>query len=370
MFMAKNTLLLLAVATTILIVGAGCAKQDTVSPTDNSPSSTTVAATTTELMVSFPIKELGITLSIPVEYKDDLAYEIKQSSQNIAYFYSKSALEKYASCGPGSVGAIIKGTKTYDLEGIERAPVIGYDIKIGNEYITIDGPQDRCTSDDVLQDAILARTNALRQALPTVRALAASSANSTTNWKTYTNSTVGFTFKYPTNASEADQSGIKDSGLVFGVTINNLNTMQDAPLGYDKANALKDKTALSKGDPSTSFGQAMPSSLKMLSITNVLAKELTILQQLEVCNVQFNRQAIIYKDNYQIILSWVYAGSDIENNNAHYFKTDSVNCGETSTDWSDSNKFYADLVAGKTDSVSQKWFTDFDAVIKTLQFTK
>jgi len=211
---------------------------------------------------------------------------------------------------------------------------------------------------------------ALENAIPTVRALAASSTNSTTNWKTYTDSTVGFTFKYPTNAAEAGQSNKKDSGLVFSVTINNLDTMKDAPLGYDKANALKDKTALSKGDPSTSFGQAVPSSLKMLSITNALAKELTVLQQLEVCDVQFNRQAIIYKDNYQIILSWMYAGSDIQKNNPSYFKTDSSNCGLTSTDWSDSNKFYTDLVAGKTDSVSQNWFTNFDAIIKTLQFTK
>ncbi|MFA6486358.1 MAG: hypothetical protein WCT40_03260 [Candidatus Magasanikbacteria bacterium] len=194
----------------------------------------------------------------------------------------------------------------------------------------------------------------------------------TANWKTYTDSKVGFTFKYPTDSSMNSEKGMQ--GRVFNVTVNDLNTMEDAPLGYDRANALKDKAILA-ASPNTSvagisFGQAVHDSLERLAIPNALAKGLTILGQIDVCDVQFDRQAIIYKDNYQIILSWMYAGSDIENNNAHYFKTDSANCGLTTTNWNDSGKFYTDLVAGKTDAVSQKWFTDFYAIVDSFRFTK
>jgi hypothetical protein len=192
----------------------------------------------------------------------------------------------------------------------------------------------------------------------------------TADWKIYTDSKVGFTFKYPANANISGGDK-KDSGLTLRVSVSKLDSTSDddAPLGYDSANFLKDRAALSKGDPSTSFGQAEPSSLKMLSITNALAKEYIIFRQLEVCDVQFNRQANIYKDDYLISLDWTYNGSAIQNNNPSYFKIDSKNCGSYGM-WKDYRVFYTDLVAGKTDSVSQNWFTSFDEIISTFKFTE
>ena len=189
----------------------------------------------------------------------------------------------------------------------------------------------------------------------------------TVNWKTYTDPVVGFTFKYPSNASNASEGNM--AGLTFRVGVNNLNSMENMPMGYDKTNIAKDKEALSNGDPSISFGMPVPNSLKMLAVETALAKELTILSELEVCNVQFDREAIIYKGDYQIVLSWEYAGTDIQRNNPDYFKIDTANCGSDKI-WKDSAAFYSDLVAGKTDSVSQNWFTNFDKIIKTFQFTK
>lgn len=189
--------------------------------------------------------------------------------------------------------------------------------------------------------------------------------DSTVNWETYTDTKVGFTFKYPDTASQKNTLGLN-----FDVTVNDLDTMEDAPLGYDKTNALRDNEALANGDPSTSFGSAMKYSLKKLSVKDALAKELTILSQIEICNVQFRRQAIIYKDNYQIILSWWYGGSNLLSaNNPNYFTTDSKNCGSEKI-WKDASGFYSDLMGGTTDSISQNWFISFDEIIKTIQFTK
>ncbi|MDO8585124.1 MAG: Ser-Thr-rich GPI-anchored membrane family protein [bacterium] len=201
-------------------------------------------------------------------------------------------------------------------------------------------------------------------------------SSETVGWKTYTDSKVGFTFQYPSNASENAKEG-----LAFRVTVNDLNTMGDAPLGYGIDNALKDKNALSQGDPSVPLGMPVAGSLKMLTVKSALAKELVLLQELDVCDVRFDRQAVIYKDHYQIILSWSYngadalKGTDIQKNNPSYFGggecSKSENIFWTYKDKRDSSAdvFYADLVAGKTDPVSQNWFTAFDKIVKTFQFT-
>lgn len=191
------------------------------------------------------------------------------------------------------------------------------------------------------------------------------------DWKTYTDSEAGFTFKYPNSATLDAQKGT--TGLTLDVTVKNINTIEAITLGYDKATALKDKAALVKGDPSTPVGSGEQATYKMLSINGALAKEFTVLRQLEVCNVQFQRQAVIYKDNYQAVLSWGYAGNDLRENNPSYFEVNS-SCGSVKA-WVNSSTggvsaFYADLVAGKTDTVSQAWFTDFDKIIKTFEFTK
>jgi len=187
----------------------------------------------------------------------------------------------------------------------------------------------------------------------------------TADWKTYTDSKIGFTFKYPADVNISSDNK-KDSGLMVGVYIDNLDTMEDAPLGYDKASALKDKTALANGDPSGLPGRG---NLKMLNIPSALAKEFVTFQEIEICNVQFDHAAMIYKDNYRIQLHLTYNGSAIQNNNPSYFKTDSKNCGSDKI-WGDSGAFYKDLVAGKTDSVSQNWFTIFDKIISTFKFTE
>jgi len=202
--MTKNALILLSVATALITMGAGCATQST-----NNTTTTPVAVvtTTTQEIASFSIKELGITFSIPAEYKDDLAYKMNSPANTFASMYSKSLSSKSvmgqdSNCGPGALGSFIKSKKLYnDFDDTERQPSPGYDIKIGDEYITFHGPQDLCTSNMQLGKEIENRIKALQTALPTVRALATSSTSSTADWKTYQDANMGvsFSFKYPSS---------------------------------------------------------------------------------------------------------------------------------------------------------------------------
>lgn len=192
---------------------------------------------------------------------------------------------------------------------------------------------------------------------------ATAAKDETADWKTYINSKYGFSFKYPEEAKEGSGNEIS-----FNVRVNDLIYMQDMPLGYDKENLIKDRTALSKNDPSVSLGSPVKGSNKMISIVGGLAKEETILRELEVCNVQLVKKAIIYKDNYQIDITWSYGSiANIEKNNPKYFTTDSSNCGQDKV-WKDETNFYTDIVSGRTDSISQNWNHTFNQMISTFKF--
>lgn len=180
--MIKNHLFLLATATSILTIGVGCTARvpnnQTNTNNNATASATAVVATTTDLTTAFSIRELGITFDIPMQYKDELAYEIKQAEPNgpVAYMYSKRFILKDimgndSNCEPGEIGAITKNKTLYTMTGDTRAPDPRTDIKVGDEYVTIDGPQDLCTSNKELQKSLEELSKMLRRTITTVRVM-------------------------------------------------------------------------------------------------------------------------------------------------------------------------------------------------------
>lgn len=197
--MNKKTLILLAIALPFLTIGAGCATKVAVNPTDNAASSTAVVATTTVQVAAFSIKELGITFNIPTQYKDEINYQISSDGKAALMYWnnhiSKDVMGQDSNCKPGELGKITKGINPINSEtGDARDPIAGTDIKVGNNYITIEGPQDLCTGDKNLQKSITDMIEALENAVPTVRD---SAHPYTVGTLTYQNNTYGFAFPYP-----------------------------------------------------------------------------------------------------------------------------------------------------------------------------
>ncbi len=122
------------------------------------------------LTANFVIKELGIIITIPAQYKADWAYQIKSSADTglMAMLFSKNVLEKDKNCGPGTLGTITKSKKLYDLYGASREPIAGTDFKLGDEYVTIYGPQALCTENKELQKTINDHVAALRRSGTTI----------------------------------------------------------------------------------------------------------------------------------------------------------------------------------------------------------
>jgi hypothetical protein len=200
------------------------------------------------------------------------------------------------------------------------------------------------------------------------------------DWKTYTNEKYGFEFKFQEedgfqvkyqDGVTVNSSPKASMGELLGVEVDKMADIADEPAGNTKENAYIDKAAIEKGDPSIPFNWGVPESYKIINIPGAAAKELATLQAFDICDVQFSKTAFIYKDDYRITLYWDYSGNEIVANNPDYFTLNAENCGDQKIWKEDSaSTFYKDLLAGKTDSVSRKWASDFDQIIASVKFSE
>lgn len=173
-------------------------------------------------------------------------------------------------------------------------------------------------------------------------------------------------FHFPDDMVSPGGDVIPGSSNVLDWSVTDIASA-DAPLGYDSANFLADRTALQHGDPSVDFGQSVAGSLKMIEVPGAIGKEHTVLQQIDVCDVTFIKEAIFYRGDKVYRISSQADPETIEKANPSYFTKDSANCGGK-TVWKNAQGFYNDLITGKTDRASQEWYADLGKILPTIQF--
>lgn len=226
-------------------------------------------------------------------------------------------------------------------------------------------------------------TIATSTASPVAVASSTSAPTSTANWKTYTDSVTGMSFKYPDYAYIADSTSPK-GGLANKIQLSvnvyplAVSGCSDQPMGWDCANLEKDRAAIKKGDPTTPI--AMGGHYKLITTPGIIGKQFTILSQLEVCNVGFSQTAVIYHgDNNNMggeAIEITASGNvaSIEKANPTYFSLDASMCGslawKQASDMAAMGDYYTNLVAGKTDAYSQQWFKTIDQIMPTVAFVK
>lgn len=196
----------------------------------------------------------------------------------------------------------------------------------------------------------------------------------TANWQAYRNEEVGFEFQYPKGEKTTFTNKNVDFDINLYILVKKMPKVIDEPMRFSRDYLLEERNALINND------DLFFSNLKYFNFPTViknnfgiLGTKYMILAQIEVCDIQFVREANIYIDDYYINLRWYCKNIDeIVDNNLNYFIPGEVGCNDNNKMWDFENNgienFYNDSVIGKTDFVSQKWFNDFETILSTFKF--
>lgn len=189
----------------------------------------------------------------------------------------------------------------------------------------------------------------------------------TANWQIYKDEKIGFEIKYPKDVLLNEEQKGSDK-LALYIRIKDLGNYIDEPMGFDLKTATSDKKSLESGNyGSEVFGANYLDSRKVIKLDNLFAKTYISFQEIEVCNVQFTRGLIFYKNNYQVNLIFS-APFSYANKMPDYFTLDSVNCGSSPV-WKSPEKFYLDITNNKAPQIALDWYNLFDQIVSTVQFT-
>lgn len=206
---------------------------------------------------------------------------------------------------------------------------------------------------------------AVEQPTPTVNPIA--------DWKTYTDSKVGFTFKYPDSVVlYSGENYDKNKETVLSVVVDNINSLEDElPFNQGKMAALKDRELLEKGEYGLTLGVDFERSHEVKKLDGINSKRSLSLAGLDVCTVYFNRTLYFYKGDYRILISYLGPKEIIIGDNPDYFLLENKECGSFPI-WNFSNNsfelFYTDLIKGSTSKSANNWYDSFDQILSTFKF--
>ena len=214
---------------------------------------------------------------------------------------------------------------------------------------------------------------AMKEILSTLLIFQKEKKDETADWKIYRNEEVGFEFEYPEDVllkTDFTNENVNSESNLY-ISVRKMSEVIDEPMSFTKERLLKERNALINSDSSYSYLSSNVFYDAIINNFGILGAKYTTFRELEVCNIQFTREANIYVGDYYIYLRWYYENVDeIVYNNLDYFVSGGVNCNDDYKMWNledGTENFYNDLLAGKTDSISQRWFNDFEAVLSTIK---
>lgn len=183
--------------------------------------------------------------------------------------------------------------------------------------------------------------------------------------KMYVDEEERFSFQYPEQISLDGQIKGRET---LKVGVDKIKEIGDQPLGWDQDTAESDILSLKYDDPSVGINFGNIESYKMLDIKGAKGKEFVTLSMFDVCDVQFSHYAVVYRDDYRVVISLKM--NDVEgakNETMDYLTTDDESCyGEYI--WKDQGVFYKDVEAGLVKSKKvNDWMDDFETIIETFR---
>lgn len=189
----------------------------------------------------------------------------------------------------------------------------------------------------------------------------ATTAIDTSNWQTYNNPEVGFSFKYPASVElETTDTIPNPNKLLLSVNAEKLSDIpEELPMFMGRNDALAEKDRLAKGE-----GEGL------IKIGSIYGQTTTTLSQFEVCSVMFYKKLTFYYGDYRIMVSLSAPKDLVIKQMPNFFKLDPNNCGENKMWDRDQNfDFNKTLQQQLGTGIAQEWYNTFEAIGKTFSLT-
>lgn len=178
----------------------------------------------------------------------------------------------------------------------------------------------------------------------------------TDDWKTYTNTDIGLSLKYPnTILFNEETKGATKTALL--VDVEKLSSIpEDLPMLMGRNDAMKDKARLTKGEGED-----------LVKIGSLYAQSEVVLGRFEICSLLLVRKVTFYPGDYRVIITLVGAKEPILASMPEFFTVDEKNCG-TQTMWNRDKMALFDTTLSKKQGkgAAQEWYDMFDEILKTV----
>lgn len=219
---------------------------------------------------------------------------------------------------------------------------------------------------------------------------------SSSAYKTYTNEGAGFSLKYPSSMTlytSVDHPRDTDKSYIE-ITTSKLTNEQIDMGGFTSAKEkveLKKAASGSQFDPQIVFKQDMGSGKVQGQIVsrgnNIIYGSLqTYLKAPQTHIISFERSFTFYNKGYEVKITSVGNGKDFHDSSPEFFKPNESDLAYPKGEyyvWVDDKEddfsgaydatpkmkeFYDLLVSGKGPDAAQRWYSDFDQIVDSIEF--
>jgi len=178
----------------------------------------------------------------------------------------------------------------------------------------------------------------------------------TANWKTYTNTEAGFSFKYPPSVALESENASKGQ-LHLSVAVEKLTDIpEDLPMFMGRTDALAQKELLTSGK-----------AVGAVKIGALSGNTSTTLSLFEVCSVMFVRKLTFFPSDYRVIITLTGPEKEIMAAMPDFFTKDPKNCGNNLMWKKDDNRSFTKTLSQKQGKgIAQLWFDTFTDITNSV----
>jgi hypothetical protein len=187
----------------------------------------------------------------------------------------------------------------------------------------------------------------------------------TKDWKTYTDKLAGFSFRYPSELTVEPSVLDKDTKPLSLYALPTKIEELDGPLGNDQESARSIMESLVRGEYGERIDCAWPDTQPVVNLGKVNAQKYTVLSCIDTCGIEFQKKLLFFNKGYRIVI--LLSAPGIKKSDPDYFESDGTCWKDSESSSPGSERFHADLEAGRCSPNAQEWRNIFENIVKTVR---